>query len=97
MAGISTTITIEDELRLCEVKGELGYFHTWEHFSQRFPASPMVGGTPAGIESAVLGIVEFSDRVERVYPDKIKFCDEKNQLLQALQAGRGGQNGKKED
>lgn len=71
----------ESNLRLCEVNGKLGYFHTWEHYSKPIEASPLVGGAPAGVISLVFGIVEFSDGVKRVYPYEIKFRDEINQKL----------------
>lgn len=71
----------ESNLRLCEVNGKLGYFHTWEHYSKPIEASPLVGGAPAGIISLVFGIVEFSDGVKRVYPYEIKFRDEINWKL----------------
>lgn len=58
--------------RLCEVSGELGYFHLWEY------------GYPAGQVGQVYGIVEFKDGVRRVDPTKIKFCDEENASLCAL-------------
>ena len=64
--------------RFCKVNGKVGYFHTWEHYSQPVEASPLVGGSPAGIYSRVFGIVEFTDGVERVDPTEIKFCDENN-------------------
>lgn len=65
----SNNITISLETRLCEVRGELGYFHTWEHYSK-----PME-------DSQIFGIVEFSGGVRRVEPHHIKFCDEQNALL----------------
>lgn len=71
----------ESNLRLCEVNGKLGYFHTWEHYSKPIEANPLVGGAPAGVISLVFGIVEFSDGVKRVYPYEIKFRDEINQKL----------------
>lgn len=71
MEGIKNGITVKWELRLCTVDKEAGYFHCWEHFSKQ------------GI-SGVQGIVEFHDRVERVDPENIKFCDEENAYLQAL-------------
>lgn len=71
----------ESNLRLCEVNGKLGYFHTWERYSKPIEASPLVGGAPAGVISLVFGIVEFSDGVKRVYPYEIKFRDEINQKL----------------
>ena len=74
-------MTIEHELRLCKVDGELGYFHTWEQWSNVIDASPLRGGHPGGVVSQVYGIVEFKDRVERVSPNRIKFCDEINEGL----------------
>lgn len=88
---------VEQELRLCTVKGRVGYFHTWEHFSQPLPASPMIGGASAGVESSVLGIVEFENGVERVYPTSIKFCDEKNAMLHNLNQQAGGRDGTETD
>lgn len=84
MASISNNITISHETRLCTVDGELGYFHTWEHFSQPVEASPLMGGAPAGVISHVYGIVEFSDGVKRVDPYRIKFCDEQNAILNEM-------------
>lgn len=34
MATPQTVFTIRNELRLCKVKSELGYFHCWEHFNK---------------------------------------------------------------
>lgn len=60
--------------RKCEVEGEVGYFHTWEHFADTIGASPLVGGAPAGQFSRVYGIVEFENgSVKRVDPTKIIF------------------------
>lgn len=78
MASYNPNVSVRWELRLCEVKGVLGYFHTWEHYSKPIEASPLVGGAPAGVVSHVLGIVEFPDGVKRVDPHWIKFCDETN-------------------
>ena len=74
-------MTIEWETRLCEVNGEVGYFQTWEQWSNVVDASPLRGGHPGGVVSQVYGIVEFKDRVERVSPNRIKFCDEINDCL----------------
>ena len=78
MAGLAgfNNIKIYWETRLCKVDGELGYFHTWEQYSRPIGASPMVGGAPAGVFSCLYGIVEFEDRIQRVDPSKIQFCDE---------------------
>lgn len=74
-------MTVEWSTRLCTVKGETGYFHTWEHYSKPLPASPLAGGEPAGVFSKIFGIVEFKDGVRRVDPTEIKFCDEENSFL----------------
>lgn len=79
MAGLNCEIRWET--RLCEVDGELGYFHCWEHWSNVIDASPLRGGHPGGQIGQVYGIVEFTDGVRRVDPSKIKFRDEENALL----------------
>ena len=84
MAAFDGTITIENEKRLCNVNGEIGYFHRWEDFSKPIEASPFIGGAPAGVFSKVFGIVEFKDGVRRVDPTDVHFCDEQNQTLWAL-------------
>lgn len=82
MAGMN--FEIKWETRLCEVNGELGYFHTWEQWSNVVDASPLRGGHPGGVVAQVYGIVEFKDRVERVSPHRIKFCDEINAVLTSM-------------
>ena len=57
MAGLNCEIRWET--RLCEVDGELGYFHCWEHWSNVIDASPLRGGHPGGQIGQVYGIVEF--------------------------------------
>lgn len=84
MAGLN--MTIEHPTRLCVVKDEVGYFHMWEHYSKPLPASPMVGGQPAGVFSKVFGIVEFKDGVRRVDPTDIAFRDEENNFLSTIDA-----------
>ena len=81
MATPQTTFTIRNELRLCKVHGELGYFHCWEHFSQPVPAGATVGSPPAGVVSYVSGIVEFDEGIRRVDPVSIQFCDETHATL----------------
>lgn len=78
-------MTIEWGTRLCTVKGESGYFHTWEHYSKPLPASPFVGGEPAGVFGQVFGIVEFKDGIRRVDPTTIVFCDEENAALKVFE------------
>ena len=79
MAGLK--MNVEFPTRLCEVKGELGYFHLWEQWSNVVDASLLRGGHPAGQIGQVYGIVEFKDGVRRVDPVSIKFCDEENAIL----------------
>lgn len=76
---------VKFELRLCKVGDEVGYFHTWEHYAKPLEPSPLRGGAPAGQFSKCYGVIEFSDRIERVDPTRIKFCDEQNAFLNAIQ------------
>ena len=82
MAGLK--MNVEFPTRLCEVNGELGYFHLWDQWSNVIDASPLRGGHPAGQIGQVYGIVEFKDGVRRVDPASIKFCDEENASLCAF-------------
>lgn len=72
------------ETRLCEVEGELGYFHLWEQWADVVAASALKGGHLGGQVGRVYGIVEFKDGVRRVDPAKIKFCDEANAVPNAM-------------
>lgn len=74
------SINIKQETRLCTVNGESGYFHHWGYYYSKYPLE--VG--PIEIPSGVYGIVEFADRVERVDPTNIKFCDEENAILNEM-------------
>lgn len=82
MAGLNMSIGMET--RFCVVNGEPGYFHVWEHHSRPLPASPLVGGKPAGVVSKIFGIVEFKDGVRRVDPTEIIFRDETNDFLNSI-------------
>lgn len=75
---------MKNNLRLCEVNGELGYFHTWATVSYPIEPSPMIGGHPGGIVSSVYGVVEFPDRVDYVDPRKMKFQDEISYTLYSM-------------
>lgn len=66
------------ELRLCEVNGELGYFHIWEQYSSVVELRYMHG---SGQYSRIFGIVEFKDAIKRIDPTNIKFCDEAHEVL----------------
>ena len=81
MAGLNCEIRWET--RLCEVDGELGYFHCWEHWSNVIDASPLRGGHPGGQIGQVYGIVEFTDGVRRIDPAK-------NQVLRRRKRYSGG-------
>lgn len=94
MAGMN--FEIKHELRLCEVDGEVGYFHTWEQFSKPIPESLLRGGAPAGVISHVFGIVEFENRVRRVDPTAIKFCDETSAILKDFNEMKRINEGKEE-
>lgn len=78
-------VPIKWHTRYCMVDDRPGYFHIWEQYSQPVPASPLIGGEPAGVIAQVFGIVEFSDGVERVQPYKIKFTDEEHANLYAFE------------
>ena len=84
MESMKNDITVKQELRLCTVDKEAGYFHCWEYYSRPVPAGFGTDAPPSGVVSYVSGIVEFRDRVERVDPERIRFCDEDNAYLQAL-------------
>lgn len=82
---VGLNMQIEWKTRLCQVGEKLGYFHVWEHYSKPLEASPLMGGTPAGVFSKMFAIVEFSDGVRRVDPSEIVFCDEENQMLSEME------------
>lgn len=72
------------ELRLCKVNEEFGYFHCWEQYADVMAPGLTVGSHPGGQYYRVFGIVEFNDGIERVDPEKIKFVDEFNASLVAM-------------
>lgn len=77
-------IYVKKELRLCQVGKETGYFHCWEQYADVIAPGLTVGSHPGGQYSRVFGIVEFDDGIERVSPEKIKFVDEYNASLVAM-------------
>lgn len=83
MAGLNCEIRWET--RLCQVGDELGQFHIWEQWSNVVDATPLRGGHPGGQIGQVYGIVEFKDGVRRIDPAKIKFCDDENAILSAME------------
>lgn len=72
---------IEPVGRLCRVDKEYGYLLTWEHYAKPIEPNPFAGGTPAGQFSKLFAIVQFEDRVRRVDPTDIVFCDGSGMLL----------------
>lgn len=74
----------KSETRLCEVNGQIGYFHTWEQWSKPVEASPLKGGPPAGVLARVFAIVEFEGNVSRIDPANIKFIDFENSTLHVI-------------
>lgn len=76
-------IMVKEELRLCKVGGQVGYFHCWEQYNDVIFPGLTVGSNPGGQYSRVFGIVEFDDRVLRIEPSKIKFVDEVHDYLRA--------------
>jgi len=84
-------VSVEWATRLCEVNGDIGYFHTWEQRSDVIEPSLMIGGSPGGQISKVFGIVEFDDRVTRVDPTHIKFIDGINAGLAIKNSRKGGE------
>lgn len=83
MAGLNCKIGWKTRLR--QVGDELGQFHIWEQWSNVVDASPLRGGHPGGQIGQVYGIVEFKDGVRRIDPAKIKFCDDENAILSAME------------
>lgn len=70
---MKTDFTIKPERRLCTVNGECGYFHCWEWF--------LASHGDIIRSSEIVAIIEFEDRVARIYPWEVKFVDEENQQL----------------
>lgn len=68
----NNTFVVQQERRLCEVDGRLGYFHCWESYKDYF-------------YGYVIGIVEFPDGVQRLDPSRIKFVDDQNRELELLE------------
>lgn len=54
------TVSIEPEIRLCEVHHCTAYFHCWERYSHNG-------------ESQVYGIIETTDGMERVEPTELNL------------------------
>lgn len=70
MAGINMNMTLPT--RLCEVKGELGYFHLWEQWSNVVDASPLRGGHPGGQPASI----KFCDEENATLCSLVKHNEE---------------------
>lgn len=79
-------IEIKHERRGCIVDERPGYFHCWSHEANVIEPGIAIGSHPGGQFSTTLGIVEFSDGVKKVAPEKIKFVDEENMMLDMMEA-----------
>lgn len=77
-------MVINNKLRLCEVGGELGYFHCWEQYITT------VGSTSGTQISRVYAVIEFPNRVQRVDPIDMKFVDETNHFLGSMNRSKKG-------
>ena len=86
---MNAEIEIKHETRLCKVDGKYGIFHLWEEQYTR-PILDGLSFISTGIGTQVFGIVEFTDGVRRVDPDKIIFCDEQSDYLAQLNELYGG-------
>lgn len=85
MAKLSD-IEIKHERRSCIVDERPGYFHCWSHEANVIEPGIAIGSYPGGQFSTTLGIVEFSDGVKKVQPEKIKFVDEENSMLNVIKS-----------
>lgn len=79
------------ELRLCEVHGELCYFHCFECYPDKRIPSITVGNNIIGTVLFVKAIVEFPNgKVKRVNIEDITFCDGINRELSSKNAIKSG-------
>lgn len=68
---------MENNKRLCEVDGVIGYFHCWETYYELLQ-DETVG---CYLHCGVRAIVEFHDGVKQIAPDQIRFLDEDSIFL----------------
>lgn len=64
-------------IKIIEEEQEIkALFHCWNHRSELYGASPMIGGHPGGQVSGTFAIVEYEDgTVHEVEPQNIRFVD----------------------
>lgn len=72
-------ITISNsEYRPCYVDGKKALFHKWNEIAEVQAPGFAIGSSPGGQLKATFGLIEFEDgTVREVYPNKIKFADNK--------------------
>ena len=85
MAALDGKITIERGLRPCIVripdkkkqfKEMKALFHCWNHRSELYDASLIIGGHSGGRVSGTFAIVEYEDgTIHEVEPTQIRFVD----------------------
>lgn len=64
------------ELLIQKEEKHKALFHCWNHRSELYDASPMIGGHPGGQVSGTFAIVEYEDgTVHEVEPTQIRFVD----------------------
>lgn len=64
------------ELLIQKEEKHKALFHCWDHRSELFDASPMIGGHPGGQVSETFAIVEYEDgTIHEVEPQNIRFVD----------------------
>lgn len=64
-------------IKIIEEEQEIkALFHCWNHRSELYGASPMIGGHPGGQVSGTFAIVEYEDgTIHEVEPTHIRFVD----------------------
>lgn len=78
------------ELLIQKEEKHKALFHCWNHRSELYDASPMIGGHPGGHVSGTFAIVEYEDgTVHEVEPQKIRFVD--NTVCEYAFSGNGGE------
>ena len=74
-------IVIEQETRLCHVKGKKCLFHRWIDRSEVIDASPLRGGHSGGTLRVTFALVVGEDgKVFEVFPTDVIFADDRCKL-----------------
>lgn len=68
----------EGELRPCIVNKKKALFHMWSSKTRIVEPSMMIGGHKGGVLKFTVGIIEYENgKVDEVFPNQVKFLDEK--------------------